>query len=87
MTSEILIDEDNDDAFSLLKIIEHHDSRTVDIPKKLHDQIQEMIQRTSFSSVEEYCLSKIRLELSRDTQYSPEYTHQIRQYLKRIAHP
>ena len=84
MVSEILID---DDIISLVKIIEHHDPRTVDIPKKLHDQIKKKIQGTSFSSVDEYCVSKIRLELSRDTYYSHEYTQQIKQNLRRIAHP
>jgi hypothetical protein len=84
MSSDILVE---DDTSLLLEIVKNHSRKTVDIPKKLFDQIQKKIQGTSFSSVEEYCVSKLTLELSRDTLYLPEYAHQIRQYLKRIAHP
>ncbi len=59
---------------------------TLKIPKELHDKITEKISGTSFSSVEEYVVSKLESEFPTEPVYTKEEEELIRERLRKLGY-
>jgi Arc/MetJ-type ribon-helix-helix transcriptional regulator len=59
---------------------------TLQIPKELHDKIDEKISGTSFSSVEEYVVSKLESEFPTEPVYTKEEEELIRERLRKLGY-
>ena len=58
----------------------------IEIPDMLAQKIQERIAGTSFSSVEEYVVSKLESEFPSEPVYSKEEEDLIRERLRRLGY-
>jgi len=56
------------------------------IPKELYDKIDEKISGTSFSSVEEYVVSKLESEFPTEPVYTKEEEELIRERLRKLGY-
>jgi len=56
------------------------------IPKELYDKIDEKISGTSFSSVEEYVVSKLENEFPTEPVYTKEEEELIRERLRKLGY-
>jgi Arc/MetJ-type ribon-helix-helix transcriptional regulator len=59
---------------------------TLKIPKELYDKIDEKISGTSFSSVEEYVVSKLENEFPTEPVYTKEEEELIRERLRKLGY-
>ncbi len=59
---------------------------TLKIPKELYEKIDEKISGTSFSSVEEYVVSKLENEFPTEPVYSKEEEELIRERLRKLGY-
>ncbi len=59
---------------------------TLKIPKELYDKIDEKISGTSFSSVEEYVVSKLESEFPTEPVYTKEEEELIRERLRKLGY-
>ena len=58
----------------------------VNIPKGLHDKIEEKISGTSFASVEEYVVRMLESEFPVEPVYTKEEEALIRERLRRLGY-
>jgi hypothetical protein len=58
----------------------------VNIPKGLHDKIEEKISGTSFASVEEYVVRMLENEFPVEPVYTKEEEDLIRERLRRLGY-
>ncbi len=58
----------------------------LEIPKELYDKIDEKISGTSFSSVEEYVVSKLESEFPTEPVYTKEEEELIRERLRKLGY-
>jgi hypothetical protein len=58
----------------------------VKIPRELYDKIEEKISGTSFASVEEYVVSKLKNEFPAEPVYTKEEEDLIRERLRRLGY-
>jgi hypothetical protein len=56
------------------------------IPKDLYEKIEEKISGTSFSSVEEYVVSKLESEFPTEPVYTKEEEELIRERLRKLGY-
>jgi hypothetical protein len=59
---------------------------TLQIPKELYEKIDEKISGTSFSSVEEYVVSKLESEFPTEPVYTKEEEELIRERLRKLGY-
>ena len=59
---------------------------TLQIHKELYDKIDEKISGTSFSSVEEYVVSKLESEFPTEPVYTTEEEELIRERLRKLGY-
>jgi hypothetical protein len=58
----------------------------VNIPKALHDKIEKKISGTSFTSVEEYIVRKLKNEFPVEPVYTKDEEDLIRERLRRLGY-
>ncbi|UCH56637.1 MAG: CopG family transcriptional regulator [Candidatus Bathyarchaeota archaeon] len=58
----------------------------ISIPKELYEKIHEKISGTSFSSVEEYVVSKLENEFPSEPVYTKEEEELIRERLRKLGY-
>ncbi len=59
---------------------------TIRVPKDLYEKIEEKISGTSFSSVEEYVVSKLESEFPTEPVYTKEEEKLIRERLRKLGY-
>ena len=59
---------------------------SISVPGSLYRKIEEKIAGTSFSSVEEYVVSKLENEFPAEPVYSKEEEEMIRERLRRLGY-
>ncbi|TET70735.1 CopG family transcriptional regulator [Candidatus Bathyarchaeota archaeon] len=59
---------------------------TIRVPKDLYEKIEEKISGTSFSSVEEYVVSKLESEFPTEPVYTKEEEELIRERLRKLGY-
>ena len=59
---------------------------SIKIPKELYDKIDEKISGTSFTSVEEYIVSKLENEFPTEPVYTKEEEELIRERLRKLGY-
>ncbi len=59
---------------------------TIRVPKDLYEKIEEKISGTSFSSVEEYVVSKLESEFPTEPVYTKEEEELIRGRLRKLGY-
>ena len=59
---------------------------SIRVPKDLYEKIEEKISRTSFSSVEEYVVSKLESEFPTEPVYTKEEEELIRERLRKLGY-
>jgi hypothetical protein len=62
------------------------DSSTIKIPHDLYKKIEEKIEGTSFTSVEDYVVRKMENEFPAEPVYSKEEEELIRERLRRLGY-
>ena len=62
------------------------DSSTIKIPHDLYIKIEEKIEGTSFSSVEDYVVRKLENEFPAEPVYSKEEEELIKERLRRLGY-
>jgi hypothetical protein len=65
---------------------ENSDSSTIKIPHDLYKKIEEKIEGTSFTSVEDYVVRKMENEFPAEPVYSKEEEELIRERLRRLGY-
>ncbi len=65
---------------------EKPDRVAVMIPRDLYEKIEDKIAGTSFSSVDEYVVSKLESEFPAETVYSEDEERIIRERLRRLGY-
>ncbi len=65
---------------------EKPDRVAVMIPRGLYERIEDKIAGTSFSSVDEYVVSKLESEFPAETVYSEDEERIIRERLRRLGY-
>ncbi len=65
---------------------EKSDRVAVMIPRGLYEKIEDKISGTSFSSVDEYVVSKLESEFPAETVYSEDEERIIRERLRRLGY-
>lgn len=65
---------------------ENSERASIRIPRSLYRKIEEKIAGTSFSSVEEYIVSKLENEFPAEPVYSKEEEEMIRERLRRLGY-
>ena len=59
---------------------------SIRVPKNLYEKIEEKISGTSFSSVEEYVVSKLESEFPTEPVYTKEEEELIRERLRKLGY-
>jgi hypothetical protein len=59
---------------------------SIRVPKDLYEKIEEKISGTSFSSVEEYVVSKLESEFPTEPVYTKEEEELIRERLRKLGY-
>jgi hypothetical protein len=73
--------------YSVMFMSEEDSERaSISIPRSLYRKIEEKIAGTSFSSVEEYVVSKLENEFPAEPVYSKEEEEMIRERLRRLGY-
>jgi hypothetical protein len=65
---------------------EVQDKRLINIPLALYNKIKERIAGTSFSSVEEYIVTKLENEFPDEPVYTKEEEELIRERLRKLGY-
>ena len=62
------------------------DQIQINVPRELYEKIEEKISGTSFSSVEEYVVSKLENEFPSEPVYTKEEEKLIRERLRKLGY-
>ena len=62
------------------------DQIPINVQRELHEKIEEKISGTSFSSVEEYVVSKLENEFLSEPVYTKEEEELIRERLRKLGY-
>lgn len=61
--------------------------KTINIPGRIYDRIEELIQGTSFESVEDYIVRKLEAELGTwEEEYTDEEREKIMEHLRTLGY-
>ena len=62
------------------------DQIPINVPRELYEKIEEKISGTSYSSVEEYVVSKLENEFPTEPVYTKEEEELIRERLRKLGY-
>ena len=62
------------------------DQIPINVPRELYEKIEEKISGTSYSSVEEYVISKLENEFPSEPVYTKEEEELIRERLRKLGY-
>jgi len=62
------------------------DQIPINVPRELYEKIEEKISGTSYSSVEEYVVSKLETEFPSEPVYTKEEEELIRERLRKLGY-